>query len=364
MIAQDKFSWSPYPYLLILLIPIMPMIGHLLGIDLLFIGVVFAMMPLLDMWMGENHNDFNYNKKEIDFIEKVIFSYLFVHAFIVLGGAYIVSTNETSVSAFLIYACLTGFAACGQGFPVSHEIGHDKVKWKQLGSKIILVFQCYGHYKAEHNRGHHVRAATPEDTVYSKKNVSLYKYLPRAVLNNYVSGCKLEAEYLRKKGINPWSFKNEIVQMYSASLALAILIFITMGWKGLLFFLIQAVFSVFILETVEYVQHYGLTRKKLADGKYERMGPEHSWNSAHMFSNYTTLNLQRHPDHHANPGKLYHELVSHKESPQLPLGYHVMVGMAMIPPLWFKVMNPKLEAYLDKGNDGFVENKEGLSTSV
>ena len=148
-------------------------------------------------------------------------------------------------------------------------------------------------------------------------------------------------------------------QLFFGSIIIATSVGLLWGWRGLLFFAVQALFSIIVLETVEYIQHYGLERKKLAHGKYERMGPEHSWNSGHIFSTYLLLNLQRHSDHHAHPGRVYHELESPQAAPQLPTGYPGLIALALIPPLWYWVMNPRLERFLDSKIDE-KENEQGV----
>jgi len=341
-------EWSPYPYLLIILVPLVPTIGFIYNFDILFVLVALGLFPIIDKLWGVNHKDFNFTEKQIGFIEKIIAIYLVEHFFIIFLGSYLVSIKDASIFEILLYAGLTGFACAGQGFSIAHEIGHDKPKWKQLGAKFILACQCYGQFKAEHNRGHHVKAATPEDVVFSPKNKSIYSFLPKVIIGSFIDGAKLEAEALRRKGKSPWSFKNEVIQLFCISISISLLIAFVCGLKGFLFFIVQAVLSMIILEIVEYIQHYGLEREKNENGKYERMQPKHSWNSGHMFSNYLTLNLQRHSDHHANPKAVYHELISHKEAPQLPSGYPGMIAIALIPSLWYKVMNPKLEKYLDE----------------
>jgi alkane 1-monooxygenase len=241
---------------------------------------------------------------------------------------------------------------------VAHEIGHAKDGWKRAGTRVLLACHCYGMWRAEHNRAHHVKAATPEDTVFSPKNESIYKFMPKAILGSYVSGVKAEAEAIRRKGLNPWNPKHiEVMRIFAGTGLFLIASYALAGWMGVAFFLFQGFVSIQVLESVQYVQHYGLLRKKGADGTYERMAPRHSWNSGHVFGNYMTLNLIRHSDHHANPSLRYHELRSCQDAPQLLSGYPGMIALALVPPLWFKVMNPRLEKYLEE-QDGAPDTSD------
>ena len=352
-------KWSPYPYVVLLLIPMIPSIGYMLGMPWLFLVATFVGIPFLDWAFGVNHEPFNFSAKDIQFIEAVLKTYVVLHVFLIFFGMWLVHHYNATWWQFLLVAGSTGFACGGQGWPIAHELGHAQRGWKRVATRVLLACHCYGMWRAEHNRAHHVKAATPDDTVYSPKNQSIYEFMPKAIIGSYINGVKVEAEALRNKGLNPWNPKhNEVFRIFIGTGLFLVASYALAGWMGVAFFLFQGFVSIQVLESVQYVQHYGLLREKGEDGKYERMQPRHSWNSAHRFANYMTINLMRHSDHHANPGLAYHELRSHKDAPQLMSGYPGMIAMALVPPLWFKVMNPRLEKYLAEQDGKAVSSKD------
>jgi alkane 1-monooxygenase len=194
-------------------------------------------------------------------------------------------------------------------------------------------------------RGHHVNVATPEDATTAKKNQTIYRFLPRAYWHNFIAAFRLEAKRLAGKDLPWFHWRNELIWWYGISLGLAVLCYLVWQWQGVLFFFAQSFVAFTTLESINYVEHYGLTRRKLANGRYERVRPQHSWNTSHMVSNMLLFQLQRHSDHHANPRRRYQVLRHHDDAPQLPSGYPAMMLLAWFPPLWFRVMNPKVEQF-------------------
>jgi alkane 1-monooxygenase len=190
-----------------------------------------------------------------------------------------------------------------------------------------------------------VHVSTPEDASSSRYNQSLYNFLPQAYVRNFMNAWKLEAERLKRKGQAPVSWRNELIWWYGISLLALVAFTVAFGWLGAAFFLGQSFIAFTLLEIVNYLEHYGLHRRKLDNGRYERTTPEHSWNSNYFLTNVFLFQLQRHSDHHAFAKRRYQVLRHHDIAPQLPAGYATMVVLACIPPLWRKVMNPRVEAY-------------------
>ena len=228
---------------------------------------------------------------------------------------------------------------------VAHELIHKDSKLERFCGGLLLSLVCYGGFKVEHVRGHHVNVSTPEDPSSADYNQTLYHFLPRAIWHNITNAWKLEATRLKRKGKSVWSLDNELFTWYGLSALWAVASFIAFGWLGVAFFLGQSIVAFVLLEIINYVEHYGLRRKKRDNGKYEYVTHHHSWNSNFFLTNILLIHLQRHSDHHAFPKRRYQVLRHHEDSPQLPAGYATMVLLALVPPLWKKVMNPIIDKY-------------------
>ncbi|MDN5760181.1 MAG: alkane 1-monooxygenase, partial [Tomitella sp.] len=259
-------------------------------------------------------------------------------------ACYIWSQWGLSLASNIGLAITVGVTA-GIGINTAHELGHKKEGLERRLSRIVLAQSAYGHFYIEHNRGHHVRVATPEDPASSRMGESFYRFWPRTVIGSARSAWELESKRLQRVGSPVWGPKNDVltawlmtVVLFGASLA----IFGLGIWPYLL---IQAVFGFSLLEAVNYLEHYGLKRQRTSRGRYERCRPSHSWNSNHICTNVFLYHLQRHSDHHANPTRRYQTLRNMEEAPQLPAGYATMILVAVVPPLWRKVMDPKVAAH-------------------
>jgi len=228
---------------------------------------------------------------------------------------------------------------------IGHELIHKDPKIENWAGGLLLASVTYAGFKVEHVRGHHVTVSTPEDASSSQYNQGVYSFLLRAFPHNFVNAWKLEAAYLKRKGKKVISRHNELIWWYAISAGLAVLFGLLFGWMGVLFFLGQSFVAAFTLEVINYIEHYGLHRRVLENGRYERVTPAHSWNSNYFLTNLALFQLQRHSDHHAYAKRRYQVLRHYEESPQLPGGYASMYVLALFPPLWKKVMNPRVEAY-------------------
>ena len=234
----------------------------------------------------------------------------------------------------------------GCAINVAHQLGHTRARSETRLAKIALAQSGYGHFVVEHNRGHHVRVATPEDPASSRLGESLYAFIPRSVVGGVVSAWHIEARRLARRGRSPWTLRNNVLNAWAMSAVLFSVLVLVFGATVLPWLLGQAVVGVCLLESVNYMEHYGLRRKKLPNGRYERVRPEHSWNSDTVVANVFLFHLQRHSDHHANPLRPYQALRHHAEAPQLPAGYGSMLLIALMPPLWRRLMDRRvLEHY-------------------
>ncbi len=227
----------------------------------------------------------------------------------------------------------------------AHELIHKDTRHERLAGGLLLASVGYHGFKIEHLRGHHVHVSTPADASSARYGQSLWNFMPRAMLRNTANAWRLEARRLRRLGRRLISPTNEMLAWTAAWLAFALLFFAWAGPRGLLLFVAQGVIAAGSLEIVNYVEHYGLERRLLADGRYERTTRLHSWNSDYRLSNLFLFQLQRHSDHHESPRRRYAALLHHPESPQLPGGYASMFVLALFPPLWFRVVHPVLDRW-------------------
>jgi alkane 1-monooxygenase len=239
----------------------------------------------------------------------------------------------------------------GVGINTAHELGHKKASHERWLSKLSLAQTGYGHFYIEHNRGHHVRVATPEDPSSARFGETFWEFFPRSVFGSLRSALRLEAQRIRREGGNPWSpktyLRNDALNAWLMTLVLWGALVAVCGPALIPFLLIQAVFGVSLLEAVNYLEHYGLLRQKKDNGRYERCTPEHSWNSDHVVTNLLLYHLQRHSDHHANPTRRYQTLRSRDGAPSLPCGYGPLIGVTYLPPLWRRVMDHRVLAHYD-----------------
>lgn len=220
-------------------------------------------------------------------------------------------------------------ASCGVlGINAAHELGH-RTKWhEKLMAKSLLMTSLYMHFFIEHNKGHHRHVSTPRDPASARSGEALYPFIVRSVIGSIRSAWKLD--------------RKEFCIFFAVEVLLLVGIALVFGAPTLLAFVMAAGFGIFLLESVNYIEHYGLVRKLNPSGRYEKVTPIHSWNSDHILGRGMLFNLSRHSDHHANANKKYQYLDSYPDSPQMPTGYPGMILLALVPPLWFRIMDAKV----------------------
>ncbi|GAA4020856.1 alkane 1-monooxygenase [Hymenobacter glaciei] len=232
---------------------------------------------------------------------------------------------------------------CGAlGINVAHELGHRARGWEQRLAQALLLSTWYPHFFIEHNRGHHRHVATPADPVTARLHEPFWRFLPRAVFGEYRAAWALEAERLHRLGQHWWRPANQMLQFQAVQLGLAALVWAGWGPAGLLAWVAAAAVGYILFQLVNYVEHYGLLRRQTAAGSYERVQPHHSWNSEHALGRILLYELTRHSDHHYQASRPYHTLRHQPAAPQMPTGYPGMMLLATVPPLWFRVMNPRV----------------------
>jgi alkane 1-monooxygenase len=233
---------------------------------------------------------------------------------------------------------------CGTfGINAGHELGHRVNVFEQTLAKMLLLTSQYMHFYIEHNKGHHKRVATPEDPSSARYGEWVYTFYFRSIIFSYFSAWNIANNEVRKKGKAVFSLYNEMVQFTFIQIVFIALIFFGFEWLTTLYYLAAAAIGILLLETVNYIEHYGLQRKSLSEGKYERAMPAHSWNSDHVIGRLMLFELSRHSDHHYLASRKYQVLRHHGNSPQMPTGYPGMMILSLVPPAWFYVMNRRIK---------------------
>ncbi len=353
--AAEQVSWRDpkrYMWLLGLVVPTLPFLAWGL-VEATGLGVfwfygpvlVFAIFPLLDLAIGldaRNPPDAVIKALEADrYYRWCTYAYLPIQYAGLVFACWKWSSGELSTVESIGLA-LTVAMVSGIAINTAHELGHKRDSLERWLSKVALAQSGYGHFFIEHNRGHHVRVATPEDPASSRLGESFYRFWPRTVAGSLRSAWELERVRLRRLESPMWTPRNDILSAWAMTVILYGALTAVFGVIILPYLAIQAVLGFSLLEVVNYLEHYGLLRQRREDGRYERTRPEHSWNSNNTASNVLLYHLQRHSDHHANPVRRYQALRHVEEAPQLPTGYAGMILLAVIPPVWRRVMDRRV----------------------
>ena len=355
-----------YLWLISVFMPVFPLMGVFIfyrtGVEwtlCLPLLLNYTLMPLLDWLIGSDSN--NPPEELVPQLEADKYyrylTYLTVplHFVTLCIFAYVVGTNDLSWWSILVTAIIAG-GYSGLGINTAHELGHKQTGIEKLLAKITLAVPAYGHFCVEHNRGHHVLVATPDDPASSRLGESIYAFTLREIPGTFKRGWELEKSRLQKQGKQAWSIDNEILQSYAISAVLQGALVYAFGWIMVPFLAVHNVWAWYQLTSANYIGHYGLLREKKDNGRYERCQPHHSWNANYIMSNLALFHLERHSDHHANPIRRYQSLRNFEDIPELPNGYYGMYLLAYIPWLWFKVMDhrvlelPHIQGDLSKVN--------------
>ena len=341
-----------YAGLLSLAVPALVGAGPLLYLALpdtrllwLPIVLVYLFLPVFDYLMGvdqSNPPESAVPALEADRYYRVI-TWLLVPMLWAefIFAAWFVSSRELPWHGWLAVALSTGVVG-GFCINVGHELGHKREALERWLAKLVLAPTGYGHFYVEHNRGHHRDVATPSDPASSRLGESIYRFLLREMPGAWRRGWALEAERMANLGKPWWSLSNDIVQTTLITTGLWLTLMLWLGIAVLPFLLLASFWANFQLTSANYIEHYGIARKQLVDGRFEPCKPQHSWNSNHIVSNWALFHLQRHSDHHAHATRRYQSLRTFDNLPQLPSGYFGMFLLAYVPPLWFKVMDRRL----------------------
>lgn len=314
----------------------------------------YIIMPILDALIGEDENN---PPEEVimqlngdRYYRYLTYITVPLHFIAVIGCAVYAGTQALSWWAFLLLAWHAGMVG-GLAINTAHELGHKNSQVEKWLAKLTLAVPAYGHYTGEHNRGHHMEVSTPADSASARMGESIYRFALREIPGAFVRGWRVEMERLKSRRLPLWHYSNPILQSYLVSAVITILLVFWIGWIAIVFLVVHHASAYWQLTTANYIEHYGLLREKMDNGRYERCQPHHSWNSNHILSNLVLFHLERHSDHHANPLRRYQSLRHFDDLPSLPNGYLGMFILAWIPPLWFKIMDPRLMALPHVGGD-------------
>lgn len=311
------------------------------------IAYTFGLIPFLELFTNGSVENMDKVQEEIARNDRVydFLLYGLVPTQIFILAYFLTRIGSESLMLHeLIGMTLAYGVASGQAINNAHELGHRNTWHEQLMSKLLLMTSLYMHFFIEHNRGHHKNVATTEDPASSRYGETIYTFYFRTVSGSWLSAWNLEKERLKRCGKKFWSIHNEMLGFQIIQLLLIATVGALFGIQVMLFFILGACIGFMQLETVNYIEHYGLQRKAKGN-TYERTLPIHSWNSNHPLGRLVLLELSRHSDHHFISSRPYQILRNFDESPQMPTGYPGMMLMAMVPPIWFRVMNKRIEVY-------------------
>lgn len=237
-----------------------------------------------------------------------------------------------------------GSVTGGVGITYAHELVHRSGRFELALGDILLALVSFPQFAVEHIHSHHRHVGTPLDPTSARRGETLYRFLVRSVTGGAAAVWHIEAERLARRGIAAWSPGNRALRYAATVLAMPLAAWWLGGTAGLALFVGQSVVAIVLVQGINYVEHYGLSRREIAPGRFERVAARHSWDSSHRVTNWLLINLARHADHHLAAAKRFQTLDTTDAAPQLPAGYATMLLVAMVPPLWRRLVDPRIPA--------------------
>ncbi len=336
------------PYWIVFFVPLVAVVGLRIGglATLGTLALIFGVIPLLEALAGMRTD----NEGTDGPTRRLAFDlplYVWVPAqlgiqayglWLILGGH--LPGWEGAVGTLSI-----GVMAAAGGINIAHELMHRKTRPERALAEVLMASVTYTHFCIEHVYGHHRHVATPLDAASSRYGESVYHFLPRTLWGGLRSAVRIESARARKQGISPWSLRHRLTRYALTQVLIYAGLGLTLGPIAIAYWAGQSLTAMVVLEIINYVEHYGLSRRELSPGRYERVQPWHSWNASHRLTNWLLFNLQRHSDHHYLASRPYHMLRHYEQVPQLPAGYATMILASLVPPLWRAIMHPRVEAW-------------------
>lgn len=309
----------------------------------------WVLIPLLELFIPPNNKNLEKIEEDVAKQNKWYDYMLYIIVLLQLPTLFFFlnSMQQGNLSTSDIVARLfTMGLLCGTfGINVGHELGHRNNVVEQAMAKLLLSTSLYMHFFIEHNKGHHKHVATPQDPSSARFGEPIYTFYFRTVIGSYLSAWHIANAACLKQGKPKYSIYNEMLMAHFWQLILVLVIYFVFGGIITLYFVFAAVFGFILLETVNYIEHYGLSRQKTENGVFERTQPHHSWNSNHILGRLMLFELTRHSDHHYLASRKYQILRHHENAPQLPTGYPGMMILSLFPPIWFYVMHKQMAKF-------------------
>ena len=338
-------------YLMSYSIALLAFIGISIGGFYNYLAVIFTFIfiPLLEILVKKSDEKYSEEEKKNRLLDPFFDLLLYLNIPIVFG-IFFFSIDKlaftSSLSDIVGIILSASIVMATNGINVGHELGHRKSIIARTCSKLLYLPSQYMHFYIEHNFGHHINVATPEDPATARYKQTLYSFWVTSVIRTYVSAWKIQLRLLRVSKKSFLSIKNDMIFYTIFQIIFLLFIYYNFGLYLTILSLVMSVVSFLFLETINYVEHYGLLRKKELSGRYERVKPHHSWNSNHTIGRIVLYELTRHSDHHFKSSKKYQVLESLEDCPHLPYGYPTSILLSLIPPVWFRIMNPLVKNYM------------------
>lgn len=346
---NSAFKSSDWKYLLSFIVPASVGISLFLGElwSLFAVVFVFGFIPLLELMLPiQKDNSEPYLEIERSNIR--IFDYiLYLNVPIVFGltiySVFIFTVRPINGIEWFGYISALGILYGSSGINVAHELGHRHTTFDRILAKLLLLPSHYMHFIIEHNLGHHKYVSTPEDPATARLNEPVYVFWARSTFLSYLHAWRLENRRLSRQDKNFFTLNNRMIQFTVIQIAYNVLLYVLFGWQVWLLLFSAGVFGFLLLETINYIEHYGLMREKMESGRYEQVLPKHSWNADFPIGRILLYELTRHSDHHYKSDRKYQVLRSIEQAPDLPWGYPASMLVALFPPLWFRKINPLIK---------------------
>ena len=338
-------------YLMSYSIALLAFIGISIGGFYNYLAVIFTFIfiPLLEILVKKSDEKYSEEEKKNRLLDPFFDLLLYLNIPIVFG-IFFFSIDKlaftSSLSDIVGIILSASIVMATNGINVGHELGHRKSIIARTCSKILYLPSQYMHFYIEHNFGHHINVATPEDPATARYKQTLYSFWITSVIRTYISAWKIQLRLLRVSKKSFLSIKNDMIFYTLFQILFLLFIYYNFGLYLTILSLVISVVSFLFLETINYVEHYGLLRRKELRGRYERVKPHHSWNSNHTIGRIVLYELTRHSDHHFKSSKKYQVLESLEDCPHLPYGYPTSILLSLIPPVWFRIMNPLVKNYM------------------
>jgi alkane 1-monooxygenase len=338
---------SPWIYLRLLILPTLVITSGYLGGWWTFSVPVFSLVvhPLAVIILNQRANDDHHDHNKYPALVYRMVALVFVPVLLAVTTWAVINSPGFSPVERAGLCLSVGIVNAILGFTLAHEFVHSRWLPEKIAGQLLLAQNNYPHYGIEHIAGHHVYACTPKDPHTAQLGESIYRFLVRTLPQTLRNAWEIERVRLQRRKHPVISRHNRMIKMITLQLSVNAVIIVAFGWLAFAFFIVQSFIAIIILNITEYLQHYGLLRKEIADGRFEKVTAIHAWASARNEDGLSLFKLDNHADHHIHPSHPYEQLVHLHESPEQPTGYSGMMWLALVPPLWFRVMNKRIISY-------------------